>query len=387
MLRPMKESPTTEASTQPKGLRGWRRLLAILLLNVGAWGLFSVLGALTSLNDDLRYGVQGSYWLILQHWGYSSIVLACQSLVLYACFTRWPQWVASAKRIAWGFGLQLLLLLPLQMIFLLKLYVREDGPGLSWAALEQQVLAIDKFTSLLHLTSTTAVYFSVVALKIWQQHQARTRAWEKAQADGVALRLELERQRGLVLRAQLEPHFLFNALNAISSMVRSDKKDVALQGIHGLSDLLRYALTASDKTWVLLRDELAFVEDYLALQRMRYGARLQISIEGIDDAVLACDCPPLLMQPLVENALRHDLDCHTKASDIRMSFACHDEQLSIRISNPVHAEAASNPGAGLGLRNTEARLRLAYGTAATITAGIADGRFEVTIHMSAHEPE
>ena len=387
MLATMNAMPFTPAPTSPAGTVDWRRVVNIVLLNVAAWVAFSVLGALTSLNDDLRHGVQGSYWLILKSWGESSLVLACQSLVLYGCFTRWPLWVSSAKRIALGYCLQLLVSLPLQMIFLLKLYVREDGPGLSWAAVEQQIQTIDKFSSLLELSSTSAVYFAVVALKVWQHHQLRVRAWDKAQADSIALRLELERQRGLVLRAQLEPHFVFNALSAISALVRSDKKAVALQGIHGLSDLLRYALAAGDKTWVTLEEELAFVEEYLSLQRLRYGTRLQIDIQGIDDAVLACDCPPLLLQPLVENALRHDLDCHQRESDIRLLFACHDQRLHIRICNPVHPEAASNPGVGLGLRNTQARLRLAYGDMAAFDAGIDNGRFEVTIGMPAHEPE
>ncbi len=387
MLMPVNATPIVQMPPKPAAAADWRRVATIFLLNVVVWIVLSALGALTSLNDDLRHGVQGSYWLILRSWGGSSIVLACQSLVLYACFTRWPQWVASAKRIALGYGLQLLVLLPLQMIFLLKLYVREDGPGLSWTAVEQHIQTIDKFSSLLELSSTSAVYFAVVVLKVWQHHQMRVRAWEKAQADGAALRLELERQRGLVLRAQLEPHFVFNALNAISALVRSDKKDVALEGIHGLSELLRYALVASDKTWVTLSEELAFVQEYISLQRLRYGARLQIDMAGINDAVLACDCPPLLLQPLVENALRHDLDCHQHASDIRLVFDCRDQQLHVRISNPVQHEAASNPGVGLGLRNTEARLRLAYDNTATISAGAVNGRFEVVICMPACAPE
>ena len=387
MLMPVNATPFTQMSPQQPAAANWRRAVTIFLLNVAVWVVLSALGALTSLNDDLRHGVQGSYWLILRSWGGSSVVLACQSLVLYACFTRWPQWVSSTKRIAWGYAIQLLVLLPLQMIFLLKLYVREDGPGLSWMAVEQHIQTIDKFSSLLELSSSSAVYFAVVALKVWQHHQLRARAWEKAQADGAALRLALERQRGLVLRAQLEPHFVFNALNAISALVRSDKKDVALEGIHGLSELLRYALVASDKTWVTLAEELAFVQEYLALQRLRHGVRLQIEMAGINDAVLACDCPPLLLQPLVENALRHDLDCHQQASDIRLVFECREQQLHIRVSNPVHVEAASNPGVGLGLRNTEARLRLAYGNLATFSAGIVDGRFEAAICMPAHAPE
>ena len=359
----------------------------IVLANLAVWSALSALGALTSLNDDLREGLHGSYWLILQAWSRTSAALAVLSLILYACFSRWPGVLASARNIAAGYAAMLLVLLPLQFLFLLRLYVADDGPGLSWAAIEAQVATLDKLASLLRLSSTSAVYFAVAALKIWQLSQQRARAWAQAQADSLALRLELERQRGLALRAQLEPHFMFNALNAISALVRSDSKDVALAGIHGLSDLLRYALSAGERDSVRFADELAFVNDYLALQRLRYGERLHIVIDGASAEVLDCDCPPLLLQPLVENALRHDLDCHDEASDIRMVFELRARCLHIRISNPVHAAAAENPGAGLGLRNTRARLQLAYGDAASLHTSVVDGRFQADIGIPAHADE
>ncbi len=358
----------------------WRRALLVLAANVAIWLILSAMGTLTSLNDDLRFGVEGSLWLIFISSCKTSMTLACLSFILYLGMSRWPAIVANATTISCGYAVLMLALLPLQLLFVAKAYVFGDSAG--WAAIETYGKAIP----IVHWTAITAVYFAVAAVKIWQQSQARARDWAQAQADALGLRLELEQQRGLALRAQLEPHFVFNALNAISAMVRTDK-DIALEGIHGLSDLLRYALSASERDWVTLADELSFVEDYLILQRMRYGARLRIAIEGAAQAGLDCDCPPLLLQPLVENALRHDLDCHESASDILLAFERHDDQLLIRISNPVHSGAAHNPGVGLGLRNIEGRLRLAYGGAATLRAGVVDGRFEVAIAMPAHAPE
>jgi two-component system, LytTR family, sensor histidine kinase AlgZ len=380
---------TTALATNAPGrpASGWSRTLAIVAFNVLLWSVLSALVALDFLNDDLRRGLHGDYWLILLATSRMSMVLAGLSFIIYQCLSRWPKFVSNAKFILLGYGLMLMLLLPFQFIFLVKLYLREDGPGLSWAAIEQQVNALDKFTSLLGLSSISAVYIAVVAVKVWQQSQIRARAWAQAHADGLAVRLELERQRGLALRAQLEPHFMFNALNAISALVRCDDKDVALDGIDGLSDLLRYALSAGERNWVKFSEELVFVEDYLSLQRLRYGTRLGIVIEGASAAVRDCDCPPLLLQPLVENALRHDLDCHENASDIRLSLACSDGQLFIHISNRVHREAAHNPGVGLGLRNITARLQLAYGTAASMHAGVSGERFEVDIRMPQHAPE
>jgi sensor histidine kinase YesM len=363
----------------------WRRLVMFVAVNMAVWTVFSILGALTSLNDDIRHGVQGSYWLILISWSKSSLVLALQSVILYLVFSRWPRWVSSAKYIIGGYCLMLLILMPLQMIFLTKIVAQEEG--FSWEMIEQKIRAIDQFATLLDLSSNSAVYFAIVVIKIWQQNQIRAKVLAQAQADSFALQLELEKQRGLALRAQLEPHFVFNALNAISALVRSDSKNNALDGIHELSELLRYALVASEKNWVKFSEELAFLEDYLSLQRMRYGDRLQIIIEGVNETVLMCDCQPLLLQPLVENALRHDLDCHTNISDIHLTFECRNQKLHIQISNPVHQEIVNNPGTGLGLRNMEARLQLAYDGAATMRTIVIDHRFLVELALPAYIPD
>jgi two-component system sensor histidine kinase AlgZ len=366
----------------PASRPAWRRALLGFFANVAIWLVLSALGTLTSLNSDLSFGVEGSLWLIFVSSCRTSLALACLSFILYLILTRWPGIVANAKTIAAGYAVVMLVLLPMQLMFVAKAYFVDDPTGAAWAAIDKYAKALP----VVHWTAITAVYFAVAALKIWQQGQARARALAQGQADALALRFELEQQRGLALRAQLEPHFMFNALNAISAMVRTDK-EVALDGIQGLSDLLRYALAAGGREWVKLADELAFVDDYLTLQRMRYGARLQIAIDGAGPEVLDCDCPPLLLQPLVENALRHDLDCHAQASDIRLTLERRAGRLLVRVSNPVHAEAAHNPGAGLGLRNIEGRLQLAYGAAASMRSGVAGGRFEVSITMPAHAPD
>ena len=365
----------------------WRRTLDILAINIAFWTVLSAVGALTSLGEDLRHGVRGDYALIFLSWARTSLVLAGLCLVLHGCLSRWPGIVANARSIAAGYVLTLLVLLPLQLVFLARLYLPEDGASLTWKVIERQVEAVDKFASVLGLSSITAVYFAMVAIKVWQQSQLRAQAWAQANADALAMRSELERQRGLALRAQLEPHFMFNALNAIGALVRSSNNAVALDGIADLSELLRYALRAGERSWVKLGEELAFVEQYLALQGLRYGARLRIVIDPVDADALDCDCPPLLLQPLVENALRHDLDCHEGSSDIHVSLARRDRQLHILVSNCLHAEVAHNPGVGLGLRNIAARLQLAYGAAANMRQGACGGRFEVAIRIPDYAPE
>ncbi|MFZ6741981.1 sensor histidine kinase [Undibacterium sp. JH2W] len=373
--------PTSPSNLPPAAPQNWQAAVKVLLLNVFIWSTLSLIGALTSLNDDLREGNQGDFWLIFLSWGSSAIALAVLSYILTYIFTRWPWFFSSTRHIAFGYVLLLLIVLPGQLLYVGKLFTLDGPHDINWGQIETELQVFDKLAALLRLSSISAVYFAVVAIKIWQQSQERGRAWAQERADSLALRLELEQQKSLALRAQLEPHFMFNALNAISALVISDSKDVALHGIHGLSELLRYALAAGDKPWVRLAEELVFVQDYLALQRLRYGERLHISLEGIDDELAQCECPPLLLQPLIENALRHDLDCHEDASDILCRFTREGGQLLICISNPVHAEAVANPGAGLGLRNTAARLQLAYGDAASLQTGLDNRRFQVCIRL------
>jgi sensor histidine kinase YesM len=366
----------------------WQRLPRILALNAVAWLAFTAIGALTSLNDDLRSDLHPDYWEIFKDWGRSATALAFLSFVVYAGFSRWPQAITSARKIVLSYGVLLLFLLPLQLIFVIKLLLTETNQSVSWDAIQTQILVIDRYSCLLRLSTITAVFFAVLIVKIWQRSQARDKAWEQERADNLSLRLQLEEQRLLALRAQLEPHFMFNALNAISALVLTDNKDNALNGISGLSELLRYALSASEKNSVKLSEELAFVHDYLALQKLRYGTRLQIKIEGVDEAISDADCLPLLLQPLVENALRHDLDCHESASDILLSFSRQDSYLLVRISNPLHmaeGEESGNPGAGLGLRNTRARLHLAYGDLASLHTSVVNGRFEVELRLPLSE--
>ncbi|PRC92491.1 sensor histidine kinase [Solimicrobium silvestre] len=379
------------APSLPKlNLAAWQKLSKIFALNLVAWLTFTSIGALTSFNDDLRSGLLPDYWEIFKDWGNSAIALALLSFVIYAIFSRWPQVIANGKKIILSYGVLLLFLLPLNLFYVVKFLLSEANQSMnwveswnaSWDVIQTQILVIDDYSSLLRLSSVTAVFFAVVIVKIWQRSQARDKAWEQEHAHNLSLRLELEEQRLSALRAQLEPHFMFNALNAISALVLTDNKENALNGIHGLSELLRYALTVSEKNSVKLSEELAFLNDYIALQKLRYGSRLQITIDGVDDVIGEVNCPPLLLQPLVENALRHNLDCHQHDSDIHLSFSQQQTNILIRISNPLHdtiKTTGSNPGAGLGLRNTRARLQLAYGAYASLQTSVVNGRFQVDL--------
>lgn len=360
----------------------WSRRIWFVLLQILGWGIFAIVGALTSLNDDLRSGFNPDYWPIFLAWLDRAIAMGIVSVIIWYGFTRWPKVYASGKNLIVGFALLLMTLLPLQLLFVFKDFLQNDQLLMSWEGVGNQLKLINYLASLLQITSVAAVYLAVAAIKLWQQNQERRRRWEQERADMLALKLELEQQRLLALRAQLEPHFMFNALNAISALVMQDSKDNALDGINGLSELLRYALTASEKDWVKLEEEMQFVEDYVQLQALRYGTRLHFHSTGFSTQVAQLVCPPLLLQPLVENAIRHDLDTHQNDSDIQLHFKIMEHHLDITLSNPIHREEPSpNPGAGLGLRNTRDRLAVAYGGRASLVTEVKDQRFWVKIQL------
>jgi len=338
-------------------------------LTVLLWMAISVLGALQTYSDNRRAGIAGRYLDLLITWfvEYAApLIVLCVGLGW--ALARWP---AIGRRprdvVLLGIGL-ILLFQPAQWTYIawLRGYLHVQ----SWHDAGQLLLKM----LLVGWFSTTGTFAAMLALHYFRQGRARELAWQTAQTDMLNLRLAFEQQRMLALRAQLEPHFLFNALNAISALVRDGDKALALGGIGRLSELLRYALAASSRDSVTVAEELQFVRDYLALQRLRYGERLQVTIAGEDDLLHAVACPPLLLQPLIENALRHDLDCRPGAGAIRLAFARTGAVLRIEVGNPAGGGASANPGAGLGLANTRARLAL-LDPAASLTAATQDGWF------------
>ena len=355
------------------------------LLPVGVifllWASLILLGALGSFVDETRRGENPSFPLLLAQWFFDHVLLIVLACATHELFRRRPDLVANRRFVAL-LGIALLVcFVPMHILFQNGMRdVLEGKPVLPGGLL----VALSKKNSLTFFFESFWASFNfitVVAVCNWREARVRQQAWMTSQNENFALRLELEQQRMLALRGQLNPHFLFNALNAISALVRTHDAKMALAGIGHLSDLLRYALQASERDHVSLEDERQFVADYLALQKMRYGARLQVHINGDDRAGLAGEVPPLLLQPLIENALRHDLDCHDGQSDIALSFGGDDERLTISVSNPLSDGRTTNPGLGLGLHHSRSRLQLAYGDGATLSAGAADGRFLVEISM------
>jgi hypothetical protein len=183
------------------------------------------------------------------------------------------------------------------------------------------------------------------------------------------------------LRAQLNPHFLFNSLNSINALVGSDPEG-ARRMCERLGDFLRRTLALGARDDVALAEELELVERYLAIEQVRFGERLRVERDFAPDA-LACRVPPLLLQPLVENAVKHGVAGRIDGGAVRLTARLRGDALLLEVHNPVDEDAPGRPGAGMGLENVRRRLEAFGARSARLEAVRGAGDFTVTLVLPA----
>jgi sensor histidine kinase YesM len=191
------------------------------------------------------------------------------------------------------------------------------------------------------------------------------------------------------LRAQLNPHFLFNSLNSINALVGSDPEG-ARRMCEGLGDFLRRTLALGARDSVTLGEELTLVERYLAIEQSRFGDRLRVE-RAVDAAAAACHVPPLLLQPLVENAIKHGIQDCVDGGTIRIEARRDGALLRVVVENPLDDDAPSRRGEGVGLDNVRRRLAVFGARDAQLSAARGEDYFRVTLTLpalvAAGEPE
>ena len=210
----------------------------------------------------------------------------------------------------------------------------------------------------------------------------RARAARERELQAARLEHSLAQAHLRNLQLQLQPHFLFNALNTISSMMYRDVERADAM-IERLADLLRASLRTSSANRVPLREELAVLDDYLAIMRARFAERLDIEID-VDDRAAQALVPPLLLQPLVENAIRHGGVEARGSGRIVVRARCEADSLVVSVEDdgPGPAPGIDPLDQGLGLRTTAERLRLLYGNGQRLTVGDApSGGCRVAVHV------
>ncbi len=197
------------------------------------------------------------------------------------------------------------------------------------------------------------------------------------------LRARLARAELSSLRAQLQPHFLFNALHTVSALMVTDVS-AAQSVVSALGDLLRASLDHTAQQEIPLRDELSFVGRYLDVQRARFRSRLVAGIDVPEDLLDAL-VPSLVLQPLVENAIRHALEPSADGGHIWISATRFGDDLTLGVRNDGVVGEGTTNARGIGLSNLEARLRQLYGPSQSMRAGPAgEGEFAVTLVLPFH---
>ncbi len=264
-----------------------------------------------------------------------------------------------------------------------------------WALLARSALPQDlalRLTpdlSLLLFTAGCGLYLMsllahdvLVAFETLRESQRR-----EAQSRVLAREAELQ-----MLRTQINPHFLFNSLNSISALTSMDPAGARQMTIE-LAQFFRQTLALSEKKTIALADELALCQNFLAIEKVRFGDKLDASWQ-IDAGALGALLPPMLLQPLLENAIKHGIRTRVDGGTIAVQVTTRDTWLYLAVSNPMDADAPpADAGTGTGLKNLRARLDSLYaGQARVDWKAAGPERFEVHVALpleldtTRHEP-
>jgi LytS/YehU family sensor histidine kinase len=181
------------------------------------------------------------------------------------------------------------------------------------------------------------------------------------------------------LKAQVNPHFLFNSLNSISALTSIDPAKAREMCIR-LSDFLRNSLRLGERASIPFGEELALTGTYLDVEQVRFGQRLRVK-QDFEPACADCEVPPLLVQPLVENAIKHGIATLTDGGEIAMSARVHQDRLRFIVENPFDPDAPAQKKSGFGLLNVRNRLNARYGSAAKLDVQVEKGIYRVVLSM------
>jgi len=228
------------------------------------------------------------------------------------------------------------------------------------------VLAITSFHNNL------LTYWIVLGLQqgfgYYRRYQDREKQAIRLELHTAELETQLVRTRLAALKMQLQPHFLFNTMNAIMVLIRQQRGAEAEETIGRLSDLLRFVLDDAQAQEVALRRELEYLRLYLSIEQLRFADRLRVELDT-DPAVLDALVPHMALSPIVENAIRHGTAQREDGGTIRLTARREGDALVVEVSDdgPGLAAAPPSPGHGIGLDNTRARLHQLYGDRASLS--------------------
>jgi two-component system LytT family sensor kinase len=234
------------------------------------------------------------------------------------------------------------------------------------------------------LLSSVILYVSILAISYVLDSRERLAL---QQTEAARLNERLSKAQLNALRRQIEPHFLFNTLNAIAGLVRERRNDAAVSMIAGLSDFLRRVLEDSNRQQVPLTEEMEFLQKYLDIQKVRFAERLQLSVD-VPRELFAAQVPSLILQPMVENAVKHGIAKRAQGGAIRITAFRSNDMLTLSVYNdgPKLPAGWQKTHSGIGMSNVRTRLQSLYGDAFELRMRNQDpGGVEVSVSVPFRE--
>jgi sensor histidine kinase YesM len=332
----------------------WQRILYVIV----SGGLLCLMVVQTEIADALQRGErdltwQPWLWTITGVYGY----LILTPFIIHCC-ESWP--LGKNHRITASIKL-VLLYIPFTL-FYITFYIglRHIGHVLMEGALFNTGDIVDRY--IYEFPKVIAVYIGYVFITYAKIYYDSS---QKEQLRVANLHNELQKVKMHTLRSQLQPHFLFNTLNLISGTVYQDAKK-ADEIIKLLEGLLHYSLATEQKHFVKLKEEMQVMISYLDIAKLRFGDRLS-TIITIAPETNNLMIPVMLLQPLLENAIKYGIEPSDEKSEITLTTSLENSELIIKITNPWHQRRAQQESFGIGLTNTRNRLALLYDVHACVT--------------------
>jgi sensor histidine kinase YesM len=323
-----------------------RLIIIIPLAGIIITGIFLISYGITDINNSVKLFLHGITMT-------AGLWLGCMLLVMYL-WKRFPWEVAPKQHLF----IEIILILSYTLAFSYLLYVLQKK---YWNLPKVENLGLEIFVTILITLLVTAIHESVFFYRQWKYNFSKSVKLEK---DNLEAKYE-------VLRAQINPHFLFNSLNSLTSIVEENK--AAVDYIQKLSDLLRYMLKSGEKELVLVRDEISIINSYIGLQLMRFDSSLRIKVD-VAESYYHYALPPLVLQMLLENCLKHNI----VSSEKPLSVEIIAEKESISVINNLQKKS-DVISTGQGLNNIRGRYR--FFTGRNIEISDSNGYFRVTIPL------
>ena len=334
-----------------------RTALRPVLLLLALWAIPTVLGTVENYVFQTMEGRSPVLWRVAIAQASGWYTWAAMTPLIYALSWRVPLRLPPGRR-AVSIHVAACLAAALTHAFVYT----SVGMAMSTRPQEFGFLALLGRAALGWFPVSVLVYVGIVSSGHWLALVREERERERRTA---ALEAQLARAQLQALRMQLHPHFLFNTLNTIATLVREQERDAAVSLLARLGDVLRQVLRSATSHEVRLADELAFTRQYLEIEQVRFADRLRV-VWDTDPGALGAAVPNLVLQPLVENALRHGIARRPEAGLLEIGSRRHGTRLVLWVRDDGPGLPSAEHGDGVGLANVRARLSALHGDRAEL---------------------